>query len=73
MLGKNSHLRKTLKKIPLSERTIAKIKESIVWKMEDEFYQFAKFQYNFIKGKVFANQDLLLLREKEITYDKIKP
>lgn len=56
-LGLKNHLRKTIKKIPPSEKTIAMMKKSPVWQMENELYEFATRQFQFLKNqmKMFEN------------------
>lgn len=84
MSGKKSHLRKTVKKFPPTAQTVTKIKESVVWQMENEFYQFAKRQFYYVKSKMFENynavddasemkENLPILRKKEFHYEKVKP
>lgn len=43
--GNKSHLRKTFNKSKPSEETIARIRLSEVWRMEQEFYDFVKDQF----------------------------
>ncbi|XP_045458555.1 heparin sulfate O-sulfotransferase [Melitaea cinxia] len=66
-----SHLRQTSSKIDPSQRTIEKIQQSTVWKMENDLYEFTLEHFNFIKKKV-------LLRETNSVaqvffYEKIRP
>lgn len=66
-----SHLRQTSSKINPSQRTIEKIQQSTVWKMENDLYEFTLEHFNFIKKKV-------LLRETNSVaqvffYEKIRP
>ncbi|CAI9715312.1 heparan sulfate 2-O-sulfotransferase 1-like [Octopus vulgaris] len=51
--GHKSHLRKTSNKIPPKESSLLKIQQSKVWKMEQEFYDFAVEQFHFIKQLTF--------------------
>lgn len=72
LLNKSSnelHLRKTKGKIQPSPATIAKIKESIVWKMEEEFYNFARDHFHFIRSKHIMSNG----KRQEFMYEKIKP
>ncbi|XP_047545095.1 heparin sulfate O-sulfotransferase [Vanessa atalanta] len=66
-----SHLRQTSSKIDPSQRTIEKIQQSTIWKMENELYEFALEQFKFVKKKI-------LLRETNSVaqiffYEKIRP
>lgn len=63
------HLRKTKGKIDPLPITEAKIKESLVWKMEDEFYNFAHEQFHFIRGKYIMSNG----KKQDYMYEKIKP
>ncbi|XP_026490505.1 heparin sulfate O-sulfotransferase [Vanessa tameamea] len=66
-----SHLRQTSSKIDPSQRTIEKIQQSTIWKMENELYEFALEHFKFVKKKI-------LLRETNSVaqiffYEKIRP
>lgn len=64
-----SHLRKTKgKEEPLAE-TVAKIKESKIWRMENELYHFARDHFQFIKKKYMTNTGKI----QGFSYEKIKP
>ncbi|KAL3870337.1 hypothetical protein ACJMK2_038411 [Sinanodonta woodiana] len=72
--GHHSHLRKTAVKITPKPETIAKIQESTVWKMENEFYEFAVEQFHFIKNQIFEIVDgSHVPKGKRFTYEKIRP
>ena len=47
---KLSHIRKTKHKDPVSDETIRKLESTRVWKMENDFYEFAAAQFNEIKA-----------------------
>ncbi|TKC45462.1 hypothetical protein EI555_021659, partial [Monodon monoceros] len=49
-VGKKSHLRKTTEKKLPTKQTIAKLQQSDIWKMENEFYEFALEQFQFIRA-----------------------
>ncbi|XP_072936425.1 heparin sulfate O-sulfotransferase [Epargyreus clarus] len=66
-----SHLRQTSSKRQPLQRTIEKIQQSEVWKMENKLYEFALDHFKFVKRKV-------LLRETNDVqqiyfYEKIRP
>lgn len=73
--GEKSHLRKTANKLPPKEETIERIHESPIWQMENEFYQFAKNQFEFIKRKTLRTSDDgdLLEIGRQFRYEKIRP
>lgn len=59
LTGDKSHLRQTNKKEKPSEASITKIQESSIWKMEQEFYEFALEQFHFQKRLTFQAIDTL--------------
>jgi heparan sulfate 2-O-sulfotransferase HS2ST1 len=72
--GRKSHLRKTFNKVAPSEETAAKIQESDIWKMENEFYEFAKEHFHFVKRRTFAMKNGVLLEKGlQFMYEKIRP
>ncbi|KRY84626.1 Heparan sulfate 2-O-sulfotransferase 1 [Trichinella pseudospiralis] len=68
--GQKSYLRKTVKKIPPSEQTLAQIRQSPIWKMEQNFYEFARRQFHFLK---LMKTRLGGKRETGYHYEKVKP
>ncbi|XP_013420047.1 heparan sulfate 2-O-sulfotransferase 1 [Lingula anatina] len=70
--GEKSHLRKTTNKKPPSEETVSKIQESNIWKMEHDFYEFAKKQFHFIKSKSLQGDSLKPFKQL-FFYEKIRP
>lgn len=72
--GRKSHLRKTSNKIPPKESTLQKIQQSKIWKMEQEFYEFAVEQFHFIKQRTF---DLVegeyVEKGYQFVFEKIRP
>ncbi|XP_056648974.1 heparin sulfate O-sulfotransferase isoform X1 [Diorhabda sublineata] len=62
-----SHLRQTVQKDLPSEETLEKIKTSTVWQMENEFYDFALDQFNFVKKFIMKNKGQVVM------YEKIRP
>ena len=55
--------------------TVAKIQDSVAWKMEHEFYQFAKEQFQFIKRRTLETSfdGELVERKQQFMYEKIRP
>jgi len=45
----NSHIKRTRHKDEVSEHSIQKLKSSKIWRMENEFYNFALRQFNWVK------------------------
>lgn len=70
-LDNKSHLRHTTQKIYPSPSTINKIKESAVWKMENELYNFARAQFHEVKKRLIdaSKQDT----NQHFMYEKIRP
>ena len=50
--GDLQHIRRTKHKDYPSEATVAKLKETKVWKMENEFYQFAHSHFTMLKEEL---------------------
>ena len=74
LLGQKSHLRKTFHKIPPKDETISRIQESTIWKMENDFYEFAKEQFHFVKKWTFDLKNGFLKEKKQqFMYEKIRP
>lgn len=71
ILGAKSHLRKTNVKIPPKQETIARFKNSTVWQLENEFYQFALKQFEIVKSRML-NTDLSD-KGQQFFYEKIRP
>ena len=72
--GRKSHLRKTFNKVAPSDDTIAKIQESEIWKMEHEFYEFAKEHFHFVKKRTFEFKNgFMQERKQQFGYEKIRP
>nr|CAG4648009.1 EOG090X088H [Moina brachiata]SVE93082.1 EOG090X088H [Moina brachiata] len=69
--GTKSHLRKTNVKIPPKQETIAYFKNTTVWQLENEFYQFAVKQFEVIKSRTL-NTDLSD-KGQQFFYEKIRP
>lgn len=66
-----SHLRQTSSKITPSAETVAKIQESTVWKMENELYEFALENFEFVKRKILSNEPNGVVQT--FFYEKIRP
>ncbi|XP_045117074.1 heparan sulfate 2-O-sulfotransferase 1-like isoform X2 [Portunus trituberculatus] len=73
--GTKSHIRKTTKKIMPSEETIAKLQNTKVWRLENEFYNFVLDHFHFIRKKTLMESDAggLVDRGQNFVYGKIKP
>ncbi|KAI8771216.1 heparan sulfate 2-O-sulfotransferase 1 [Biomphalaria glabrata] len=72
--GHKSHLRKTAKKIPAKSQTIEKIQMSQIWRMENEFYEFALDHFHYIKHQMFENLNgELLVRDGKFMFEKLRP
>uniref|UniRef100_A0A182W6Y7 Heparan sulfate 2-O-sulfotransferase 1 n=1 Tax=Anopheles minimus TaxID=112268 RepID=A0A182W6Y7_9DIPT len=65
-----SHLRKTKSKVEPAAETVAKIKESAVWQMENELYEFARDQFHFVQKKLRTPGRNVM---QDFMYEKIKP
>ncbi|XP_054156672.1 heparan sulfate 2-O-sulfotransferase 1-like [Oppia nitens] len=72
--GPKSHLRKTYNKLEPSAETVAKIRESRVWQMENDFYEFAVKQFKFIRQRTLITiDDQLVGKEQQFFFEKIRP
>lgn len=72
--GSKSHLRKTFNKLRPSPETVAQIQESRVWRMENDFYEFAFKQFNFIKNKTLNELNGRTVdKGKQFFFEKIRP
>ena len=69
-----SHLRKTYGKKPPSKETIKAIHKSKVWQMEQDFYMFAKKNFNAIKKRVLqSNGSSSSGNSQQFRFEKIRP
>lgn len=66
-----SHLRQTTQKIEPRPETVEKIQKSVVWKMENELYNFALSQFHAVKKRLIntSKQD----SNQRFIYEKIRP
>jgi len=72
--GRKSHLRKTFNKQSPSEDTISRIQDSPIWKMEQDFYEFAKEHFHFVKKRTFEYRNgYMQERKQQFSYEKIRP
>ncbi|XP_024216949.1 heparan sulfate 2-O-sulfotransferase 1 isoform X2 [Halyomorpha halys] len=72
--SKKGHLRKTNQKIEPNEETIRQIKSTVIWKMENELYEFALQQFQFLKKRMERNKDGDLVdKGQQFMYEKISP
>ncbi|XP_058791827.1 heparin sulfate O-sulfotransferase-like [Phymastichus coffea] len=66
-----SHLRQTIQKKDLLPETLKKIQETIVWKMENELYNYALSQFHAIKRRLI-NASMQHTNQRYF-YEKIRP
>ncbi|KAM9796501.1 heparan sulfate 2-O-sulfotransferase 1-like [Syngnathus typhle] len=72
--GKKSHLRKTTEKKLPTQETITKLQQSKIWKIENEFYEFALEQFQFVRAHAVREKDgELLVLPQSFFYEKIYP
>ncbi|KAK3560814.1 hypothetical protein QTP86_019494 [Hemibagrus guttatus] len=72
--GKKSHLRKTSEKKPPTKESIARLQQSAIWKLENEFYEFALEQFQFVRAHGVREKDgELYLLPQNYFYEKIYP
>ncbi|KAK4317654.1 hypothetical protein Pmani_011276 [Petrolisthes manimaculis] len=74
--GKKSHIRKTVKKVMPSDETIAKLQNTKVWRLENDFYNFALDHFHFLRKKTLeevVSLGRLMDRGQKFAYEKIKP
>ncbi|XP_020774485.1 heparan sulfate 2-O-sulfotransferase 1 [Boleophthalmus pectinirostris] len=72
--GKKSHLRKTTEKKAPTQDTIKKLQQSNIWKMENEFYEFALEQFQFVRAHAVREKDgELYVLAQSFFYEKIYP
>lgn len=72
--GGKSHLRKTASKKPLEQATIEHFEQSKIWKMENEFYEFANKVFQTAKRRALTTKrGVLEPIGKQFFYDKIRP
>ncbi len=70
-LGSKSHLRKTNLKIPPKVETIARFKNSTVWQLENDFYEFALRHFEYVKSRTLKPD--LSAKGQQFFYEKIRP
>lgn len=70
-LDNKSHLRQTTQKIDPQPETVDKIKNSVVWKMENELYDYALAYFHTMKRRLLnaSIQDA----SQRFMYEKIRP
>lgn len=67
-------MRKTNQKIEPTEETIKSIQDSAIWKMENELYNFAVEQFNFVKKRLLRNKNGDLVdKGQQFMFEKISP
>lgn len=70
MTSNKSHLRQTASKIDPNPETVAKIQDNMIWKMENELYEFALEQFQFLQRKMVLPGKKTL---QSFMYEKIRP
>ncbi|XP_037081084.1 LOW QUALITY PROTEIN: heparan sulfate 2-O-sulfotransferase 1-like [Pollicipes pollicipes] len=69
-----SHLRRTQKKKELPTGTKQIIRQSEVWQVENEFYEFVQEQFNFVKHKTMTSVGgKLTPLQRGYHYEKLRP
>ncbi|XP_029938715.1 heparan sulfate 2-O-sulfotransferase 1 isoform X1 [Salarias fasciatus] len=72
--GNKSHLRKTNDKKPLTKETMEKLRQSDVWKLENEFYEFVLKYFQFVRAHAVRKKDgELYILAQSFFYEKIHP
>lgn len=72
--GGKAHLRKTASKKPLDQKTIEYFEQSKIWKMENEFYEFANKAFQSTKKRTLTmRRGMLEPIAKQFFYEKIRP
>lgn len=72
--GKKSHLRKTYNKIDPSPETVQKIRNSKIWRMENEFYEFTLKQFHAMKKRTLIEKNGILEDGgQRFFFEKIRP
>ena len=66
--GQQKHIRKTKHKDLPSDETISAFEDTKVWKLEQEFYEFALAHFNWIKHEMALTKG-----ETKFHYEKIRP
>lgn len=67
-----SHLRKTYGKQPPSKETVKTIHKSKIWQMEQDFYMFAKKNFNAIKKRALPSNGGTFIPQ-QFRFEKIRP
>lgn len=66
-----SHLRQTTQKIEPLPETVKKIQKSVVWKMENELYNYALSRFHAVKKRLI-NASMKSANQR-FFYEKIRP
>ena len=67
-------MRRTSHKVPPKPETLATIQDSKIWKMENEFYQFVRKQFRFVKSQTFQQvKGQFIEKSNRFHYEKIRP
>uniref|UniRef100_A0A8C4RCQ1 Heparan sulfate 2-O-sulfotransferase 1 n=1 Tax=Eptatretus burgeri TaxID=7764 RepID=A0A8C4RCQ1_EPTBU len=72
--GKRSHLRRTSEKKQPTADTVWRLQQSGIWKLEQEFYEFAREQFAFVRAHAVRERDgELIPLAQSFFYEKIYP
>ncbi|KAM9848706.1 heparan sulfate 2-O-sulfotransferase 1 [Aulostomus maculatus] len=72
--GSKSHLRQTNEKRPIKKETLAKLQQSESWQLENEFYDFAVQQFEYVRSHSIKKKDgQVNVEPKKFIYEKIHP
>lgn len=74
LTGEKTHLRKTFHKQDPSEETVATVRTSRVWQMENDFYEFAAEQFDAVKKRTLLSPGGQQgIPGQQFFYEKIRP
>merc|ERR1711915_249579 len=68
--GATNHIKKTRHKDELSEETMKKMKSTKIWKLENEFYNFAMKNFRSVRTAVLEQKKS---KNNFFKYEKIRP
>ncbi|CAL1537803.1 unnamed protein product [Lymnaea stagnalis] len=72
--GHGHHLRQTVQKVPTRPETMSKLRNSLIWKLENDFYEFAHRQFHYVKRLMFQkHKGQLVEKAKRFHFGKVRP